>query len=294
MTLEEKLTDSIERSEKLMPAAVWAQVKQLLTPEALSLMAGVTGAWAVSHFYGVGEVADIVLLVVGGAVMGLSAVDVAREMLAFARGANNAQDEKALDEAASHFARAVAIGGVTLIAGMLFKSRPKVFREPLFGGPARVRSLPRGPGWRYKPTEKLAPIPGRYGKTTIGITDEVGNITVELTLPPGKIQETLLHERVHQFLTPKFYFMREVRINAALGGYNRSYLLRYLEEALAETYALVRTKGLGSTFEGISFPVKAGYVTVAKMGHELTGILLGSINVSGNTYRVTVAAGIKQ
>ena len=37
--------------------------------------------------------------------------------------------------------------------------------------------------------------------------------------------------------------------------------------------------------EGISFPVKNGYVTVARMGTEVKGILLGPINVGVSTYR---------
>jgi hypothetical protein len=88
--------------------------------------------------------------------------------------------------------------------------------------------------------------------------------------------------------------LREIRIAVALGGYNRSYLLRYLEEALAQTYALVRTHGAGALFEGIRFPVKNGYVTVAKMGRELKGIVLGSVNAGGNWYRVAASGGERQ
>jgi hypothetical protein len=63
-------------------------------------------------------------------------------------------------------------------------------------------------------------------------------------------------------------------------------LLRYLEEALAETYALVRTEGMGSVVEGLKFPVQNGYVTVVSMTREATGILIGTIVVGGTTYRV--------
>ena len=75
-----------------------------------------------------------------------------------------------------------------------------------------------------------------------------------------------------------------------LEGYNRSYLLRYLEESMAQTHPLVRTQGLSGTVEGIAFPVRNGYVTVRKMGGELLGVFLGTFNVGGNTYRVSAEA----
>jgi hypothetical protein len=67
-------------------------------------------------------------------------------------------------------------------------------------------------------------------------------------------------------------------------GYNRSYLLRYLEEALAQANALLRAKGLAGGVEAMRFPVKNGYVTVAKMRQEVAGLLLGPINVGGTMY----------
>ena len=285
---EDKLAEAIRRSEKYMSPAVWTQVKQLLTPDSLRLMAAVTGVWAISHFMGAGEIADIVLLIVGGVVAGMSAVDVGRELLAFARPTYSAQSEEQLDQAAKNFANAVAIGGITLIAGIVFKSRPKAFREPFFAGPVHVPKVPKGPGFRYKPTESLGHLPSPPGKIVFGTTDMFGNIIVDIKLSPAQIQETLFHERVHKFLTPKFYFLREIRIKLAIEGYNKSYLLRYLEEALAQTYALVRTQGGGAILEGLAFPVKNGYVSIGSMAKEAGSIVLGTVNVSGNSYRVAV------
>src|SRR4051794_27884089 len=93
MTMEEKVAEAIRRSEPYMPARLWLEVKQLLSPESLALMATVTSAWAVSHFFGVGEIADVVLLAIGGGVLGWSIVDVGRELVAFARTTRSAQTE---------------------------------------------------------------------------------------------------------------------------------------------------------------------------------------------------------
>jgi hypothetical protein len=49
------------------------------------------------------------------------------------------------------------------------------------------------------------------------------------------IRETVYHEKGHQFFTPKLQVLREVRIYIAQSSYRRSYILRYLEEAVVET-----------------------------------------------------------
>src|SRR5207249_3265377 len=120
------------------------------------------------------------------------------------------------------------------------------------------------------------------------LTTAYGDIIIDARLPRHVKVETRYHERVHQFFTPKLYFLRDVRVTMNVEGYNRSYLLRYLEEVLAEGYALLRTQG-GGFISAIKFPVKAGpYVTVAKMGEEARGLVLGTVNVGGLAYQVFV------
>src|SRR4051812_42936197 len=87
----DRLREAIRRSEKHMPSEMWQQVKGLLDPAALAIMATVTGAWAVSHFFGVGEIADVILLAAGGIALGASAVGIGRDVLAFARGLRSAK-----------------------------------------------------------------------------------------------------------------------------------------------------------------------------------------------------------
>jgi hypothetical protein len=90
-------------------------------------------------------------------------------------------------------------------------------------------------------------------------------------------------------LTPKLYFLRNVRVSLRAEGYSRSYILRYVEEAMAETYALVKSRGPGWALEGVRFPVKNGYMTIqgasgagwAALRREALGICLGPINVGG-------------
>lgn len=66
-------------------------------------------------------------------------------------------------------------------------------------------------------------------------------------------RETLKHELVHRALTPLSGPLRGARATARIWGYQNSHLLRYLEEAIAETV------GTGSLARGLRFPLQAGY-----------------------------------
>jgi hypothetical protein len=287
MTFEGRLEEAVRRSQAYMPAEAWDQAKLLLAPEALATMAGVTAAWAVSHFFGVGEAADAIMLVGAGAMFGWSALQIGQEFYRFANLVRQSASDSDLDEAARHFAKAVVLGGVTLVTAILFKNRPRnTLKEPHFGGAAQVGVPPaRSPGLRYKPTISERPMAGGL----LGVTTEYGDIVVNANLAPFEKTETVLHERVHQFFTPKFYFLRDIRVQINIEAYNRSYLLRFVEEALAEGYALLRMRGRG-VLAAISFPVRNGYVTVAKMGQEAAGFVLGIVNVSGLSFRVLFAS----
>jgi hypothetical protein len=63
-----------------MPADARREVEALLTKEAIAVMVGVLTLWALSHFIGVGEIADIVLIVVGVAALGGVAIQVAQDL----------------------------------------------------------------------------------------------------------------------------------------------------------------------------------------------------------------------
>ncbi|WLI75610.1 hypothetical protein Q5705_13525 [Kosakonia sp. H02] len=103
------------------------------------------------------------------------------------------------------------------------------------------------------------------------------------------VLEAIYHEKVHQFIAPKFYLLREARVALRSGGYTKSYILRYLEEALAETIALLRANGVSPRYvlQGFRFPLGNAYqITYTALRHEAAGILLGPVTVSGSMYNV--------
>jgi hypothetical protein len=289
MSLEDRLATAVRRSLPLMPGSLATEIEELLQPEALAVMAGVCAAWAVSHFYGVGELADAVLLVVGWAAMGGSAFQAARELLGFVNRVRSARSDSDLDEAAKLFAAATVRLGSTAVSALFFRARPKIYRGPAPALPPPPRS---GGGLFYKPILRNVPIRSRLGFITHGVTEHYGDIRIDSRLlgDPLKYLHTLYHERVHQFLTPKFYPLRNVRVRIAIGGYQQSYILRYLEEAIAQGVANLRMYGYG-VIDAVTFPVKNQYVTVAKMALEVRGHVFGTINVGGLIYKVLTTSG---
>lgn len=287
MTTAEKIGEAIRRSIPMLPAEAREEVKALLTPEALAIMAGVLVIWVVSHFFGVGEVADVILLVVGVVALGGVALQAAEELYNFASSAVNAKRDEDLDRAAKHFSEAVALIGIQAVMAILLKKAPKTFRKSHNNAPPyTLRNMPtppRTPGKLfYRPKTTADPtLPRGEGYTTA-----FGDIFYSSRGTPELQRIVRLHERVHQLLTPKLQFLREVRVVLSQNGYFKSYILRYLEEALAETVAQVGVNGFRHAVEGITFPVKNGYVTLAGMRTEAAGMLLGPVNVGGMVYRV--------
>jgi len=119
--LEDKFADTLRRTVPKLPGSMRHEFEVLLSPTSLGIMAGTFVAWAGSHAFGVGEVVDVVLLVGGAFFLGMSVFDVAAELGDFLVVTSTAADEKDLDEAASHLARAIAILGVAAFIALLTK-----------------------------------------------------------------------------------------------------------------------------------------------------------------------------
>ncbi len=277
---QQKIEGAIRRSLPLLPAEVRGQLEALLTPQALAVMTGVLVVWAGSHFVGIGEVADGLIIIVGVAALGAVAIEGARELVAFATTAIGADSEADLDKAARHFARAVSVLGVQAVLAVLLR-KPKVFRRPNVHLPAPP---PRSGRFFYRPTitRGVNLPPGVPGKTT-----DWGDILISWRVSGREARLTELHERVHSILTAKLYRLRRFRVQVSANSYSKSELLRYLEEALAETFAQACVNGPRGIITGIVFPVREGYVNLSgfpSMGHEVRGILLGPVTVGGMLY----------
>jgi hypothetical protein len=292
--LRDKLKLTFEKTLPKLPAEAAEQFKALLDPEALAIVAGIVILWAGLHFTGIGEVADVILIVTAWATLGAVAWQAGSELMAFARGVNNARSDTDLDAAADHLARAISMIGVQAVLALLLHTAPKPYAHKppeIPRGWWDLGPAPRSPGgkWFYEPETTIVP-PSALGRGVVGSTSVWGDIRISSALSRADRRATLFHEVVHRALTPKLYALRELRIQIAIQGYERSVILKYLEEAMAETYAQLRTKGvdMNALLEAITFPVRAAdyEITLAKVGTEVRGLLLGPITAGAMVWNV--------
>jgi hypothetical protein len=260
MSFADRLGEVLRRSLPRLGPEARKQIEAILSPESLLIIAAVLSAWVVSHAFGLGEVIDAILLAVGAIALGWAFFEGIDHLYEFAKGTYFAASSADLDRAAEHFAKAVSILGVQAVLAVLFKGgkAPKTGR----GGRMSGGTGPRGPGVRYKPKVTQDPtLPAGHGSTSAW-----GDIRVSTQGSATDRALVLLHEQVHQFLTPKLYFLRNYRVSNMSQSYVRSSLWRYIEEALAETIAQVGVNGFKNFFQGIKFPLGNGYAHLTRGG----------------------------
>ena len=301
VSVEERLRMTIEVTTPKVAPEVGQQLKQLLQPQTLAIAAGILVIWAGLHFTGVGEVADAAILVVGWIALGAAAWQGARELVAFAIGVKQARTPQDIDRAADHLAKAIGLIGIQAVLSLLMHTAPKPYREPsnlpskYWKGWWNLGAPPRSPAgrWAYRPTVQA--VSPEQLRGALGSTSVWGDIKVSSALSEPDARITLLHEQVHAALTPKLYLLRDLRVQIKTQGYHRAVILRYIEETMAETYAMLATKGLdfNALVSGIKFPVTSqGYgITLSKVGAEARAILLGPVNVAGMTWNAWLDQG---
>jgi len=116
-------------------------------------------------------------------------------------------------------------------------------------------------------------VPWSYGDTGrgIGATDPFGNITIRPGLRGRELKETIAHESVHRFFSPRprsFFVVPRAYFGAIM--YKNSYLVTFLEEATAEAWAK------GSLLRGLKFPFQGPepYVTGGRLALEAGGSIV--------------------
>jgi hypothetical protein len=103
-------------------------------------------------------------------------------------------------------------------------------------------------------------------------------------------------------LTPKLYPLRNFRHANRNASYRYSSLGRFMEEALAESYAQLRVNGFTVALSAIRFPIRQNYVYVLRRGGydpdmmglgvvpELLGLAVGAIQIAGAWHDIYVAS----
>lgn len=138
METSEKFCRSFSRALLQLPAATAQEASVMLSPENLALMTTMMAAWVGSQGVPiVGQVVDAALLSLGVILLAAQSAELAQSLWQYANTTHSARSHATLDEAARHLARAIAIGGVNVVAFILTK---RVVRS--------IRSGPSGPSPR--------------------------------------------------------------------------------------------------------------------------------------------------
>jgi hypothetical protein len=281
-----KIAAAVGRSKIFLPPQLAHEVDALLSSENLALAAGTLTLWAGSHLFGVGELVDVALLLMGAFTVGWSITQVLDQLLAFGGAAVHAKDDRDLDRAARAFAAAAVAAGITAIMAVLLRRSAESLRSTR-GLSLREIAVPEQPG-----LVNVDPPPeanGLFSKSTVtgtrslpageGNTTAFGDVTYSTAGSASERQLTRLHELVHSFLSPRFRLMRGFRARLAMSAYARSAIVRYLEEALAESFAQLRVNGVAGLLTGVRFPITNGYLSLQQLlceGAEIGKILLGT------------------
>jgi hypothetical protein len=112
MSKADKIAEAMRRSLPHLPLEARRVVEGMLRPETIAIVSGTLMVWAGSHFFGVGEMVDIILLGIGVVALGFAVFEGAGELYEFGTTALSAHSSGQLDEAGRHFARAVTLLGI--------------------------------------------------------------------------------------------------------------------------------------------------------------------------------------
>jgi hypothetical protein len=177
-----------------------------------------------------------------------------------------------------HFWGEVALNMALAVAGSAEPKPKAAVTKPAASAFPTVKGTPR-----YQPSVTWDPaLPAGEGRTT-----KYGDILVSPHGTPKDRALALAHEEVHSKLSPKaMNALRELRADIAEQTYTHVGTLRALEEGLAETVAQVKVNGLSvrSVLDGITFPVRQGYVSLGVLAGEAGVGAAGVITVGGYVY----------
>jgi len=322
---EGKVRVAFIRSWSYAGQGVTSQVQGMLSWESLTTMALSMGVIVASAMLpGIGWLRELRIAVQAfGVVPGVLRFDAT--LADIAQNIYNAHTRADLERAAqawgSAWAQLATAGALFLFTKALAKG-PEIWKQQLATNPILKQQLAANDGELfYKPVEyRVQMIEGGHKGVTDGaepglvwvaekggyLETKAGDIRVaEIPhMEDGVVNEdaflkTLNHERVHSWLSPKLFLFRQQRAVLNDWGYDNLLVLRFVEEAMAETDSNFKANGynLGQVWDGIKFAAlskkdgKLAYIWVTKWDAvPLAGtVLIGYIYLKGRSERWRVS-----
>lgn len=298
----EKLKEAIVQSRHFMLPHLWSTVKHFIEPASLAMMASGIAILVASQAFGVGEIADAAILLIGAIALGSDVFSYLDHLISFGNGALNAKSDAELTAAGEHFAKAVILMGAIAIETALFMRAARNFTEPTPppppglpapkpAKPGKLEEVGKDPNlealWS-QPKIAAKPDGAFRNAATQGETTAFGEIIYRATRGIKAQMRALDHELVHRFFSPRIRPLRTFRARLNMSAYARSALIRYTEEAMAQTYSLLKNNGvnMANVVEGLKFPIRNGYVTLEQM--TCVGAEIGIIWVGAERIRYSV------
>jgi hypothetical protein len=238
--LWDRFVEVIMRAAPKLPGETGILFKQMLSPDALTLMAGTLAFWASSHAIGIGLLADATLVGFGFALAGWAIFDGLREILASAQLTAGAASDADLDEAASALARAITTLGVNTFLILLTRIRATATARPAEANMVLAR-------WEKYLTNLKLSINGRPGALwsrlgedgqlrAAGLARRDGRITLEMILRETDFffryeaefgaSENLVTKRIWELISAQY--VRELRGKVVV--YTEQHALRHAKE----------------------------------------------------------------
>lgn len=121
MSNSDKLRKTIEYalSSPNLTSEIKRALSELLSPENLAIAAGVMVVWAASHFFGVGEVVDVILVGVAYVTIGVQGMQGLADLVEFGYDVINAESDFDLRRASEKLVRAFVLLGVEVVLALL-------------------------------------------------------------------------------------------------------------------------------------------------------------------------------
>lgn len=128
MPTAEKISRAVSLSGEKLGGQAGERIKELLTPQAIGMMAAFTAAYIVSQTTPIGWVADILvagLIAATVLMVGSEAAEIVRLLIEFFDMASSAKSDADLDKAADLFAKAITKAGIDIIIAIIFHKAGK-------------------------------------------------------------------------------------------------------------------------------------------------------------------------
>ena len=121
MSLDDRFVSVLHKTVPKLPAEIQEEFAAMLSPASIAIIVGVLVVWAGSHYFGIGFIADALLLIVGLGFLGWQVWSVGNDFVSCIELTYSARTDADLEKAAKHLANFIAVVGVAAFMALIAK-----------------------------------------------------------------------------------------------------------------------------------------------------------------------------